>query len=332
MALEQLIEDKVLLCAGDAWHFLRDNPGARYDSVVTDPPYEIGFMGKGWDDSRISFSVEFWSEVCRVLKPGGHVVAFGSSRSYHRLACAIEDGGFEIRDSLMWLYGTGYPKSHNQSDGWGTALKPAFEPIVLARNPLSEKTVAENVQRWGTGAINIDGCRVGTEDMSAQWDRSWSDNAGEMGKRYPQSGRISGKIVPPGRWPANVCHDGSEEVAGLFPENASRFFYSAKADADDRIRSKHPTVKPVDLMQWLIRLVTPKNGLVLDPFAGTGTTAEAALYEGMRCVLVESEREYQDDIRRRLSLYGHGQNHRLYELGKLESVDLGPLFQFAGMT
>jgi site-specific DNA-methyltransferase (adenine-specific) len=279
------------------------------------------------------------------------------------MACAIEDAGFEIRDSLMWLYGTGFPKSHNQGDGWGTALKPAFEPIVLARKPLSEKTVAANVQKWGTGAMNIDGCRVGDRGETQITGAKKTSNC------YGSIDVPGGKVLPPGRWPANVCHDGSEEVVGMFPDttsgkpgimrkvrndgacygaesrpsgtpmtgfgdsgSAARFFYSAKANADDRIRSKHPTVKPVDLMQWLIRLVTPKNGLVLDPFAGTGTTAEAALYEGMRCVLVESEREYQDDIRRRLSLYGHGQNHRGYELGKLESVDLGPLFQFAGMT
>jgi site-specific DNA-methyltransferase (adenine-specific) len=387
MSLVHLVKNKVLLCPGDAWHFLKDNPDNRYDSMVSDPPYALvsivkrfglptaapakgndayirassGFMGKQWDTGKMAFDPEFWSEVYRVLKPGGHVAAFGSSRGYHRMACAIEDAGFEIRDSLMWIYGTGFPKSHNQGDGWGTALKPAFEPIVLARKPLSEKTVAANVLKWGTGAINVDGCRVGTEGgtrKESSSDKSQTDSVG--GYLNAQAGEL---IPGLGRWPANVCHDGSAEVVGMFPQSngqqaavtgyepssktnaiygqfngrpateprndsgsAARFFYSAKADGDSRAGSKHPTVKPVDLMQWLIRLVTPRNGLVLDPFAGTGTTAEAALYEGMRCILVEKEAEYIDDIRRRLSLYGMGSSQRTYELAKLKPIDLGPLF------
>jgi site-specific DNA-methyltransferase (adenine-specific) len=373
-----------LLCPGDAWHFLRDNPDNRYDSMVSDPPYALvsivkrfgsataapakgndayirassGFMGKQWDTGETAFNPEFWSEVYRVLKPGAHVAAFGSSRGYHRMACAIEDAGFEIRDSLMWIYGTGFPKSHNQGDGWGTALKPAFEPIVLARKPLSEKTVAANVMRWGTGAINVDGCRVAAKDVPMKWE---TPRGGIWKTDSEASAPLT--ISDKGRWPANVCHDGSEEVVGMFPNSngqqaaitgyepssktnaiygqfngrpateprndsgsAARFFYSAKADGDSRAGSKHPTVKPVDLMQWLIRLVTPRNGLVLDPFAGTGTTAEAALYEGMRCILVEKEAEYIDDIRRRLSLYGMGSGQRTYELAKLKPIDLGPLF------
>jgi site-specific DNA-methyltransferase (adenine-specific) len=333
-------------------------------------------MGKQWDTGEVAFSAEFWAEVYRVLKPGGHVAAFGSSRGYHRMACAIEDAGFEIRDSLMWIYGTGFPKSHNVSkgidkaagakgefgakkanvhsrgdhilnegwkrpwmddpaavdnsgreylpathaarqwQGWGTALKPAFEMIVLARKPLSEKTVAANIMKWGTGAINVSACRV-------------------------LPGRILDAPMDAGRWPANIVHDGSDEVVGMFPQqkpsraasggtfggndiygdfsssndekpsvrghsdnggSAARFFYSAKADSDSRLGSKHPTVKPVDLMQWLVRLVTPKGGLVLDPFAGTGTTAEASFYEGMRCTLIEREQEYCVDIARRMEL------------------------------
>jgi site-specific DNA-methyltransferase (adenine-specific) len=373
-------------------------------------------MGKQWDTGETAFDPEFWSEVYRVLKPGAYVAAFGSSRSYHRMACAIEDAGFEIRDSLMWIYGTGFPKSHDVSkgidraagaerqvigtdrnfgksrledgktafgdyagewnitapstdaarqwQGWGTALKPAFEPIVLARKPLSEKTVAANVMKWGTGAINIGECRVAAnaDDIAAarvpqpKMRPNGQDSGHALGAGCGRSGEIFD--MSKGRWPANVCHDGSAEVVGMFPEtnpavsgkprngqngngwgmsatgaeyddnggSAARFFYSAKADGDSRAGSKHPTVKPVDLMQWLIRLITPKNGLVLDPFAGTGTTAEAALYEGMRCILVEKEDEYIDDIRRRLSLYGMGSNQRTYELAKLKPIDLGPLF------
>jgi site-specific DNA-methyltransferase (adenine-specific) len=320
-------------------------------------------MGKQWDTGETAFDPEFWSEVYRVLKPGAHVAAFGGTRTYHRMACAIENAGFEIRDQIGWIFGVGFPKSHNVGDGWGTALKPAWESICLARKPLSEKTVAGNVMRWGTGAINVDGCRVGTEGGTKGCD------AGPSNGIYGEGLNGSfGKPVPGlGRWPANVCHDGSDEVVGMFPNarsscgggrstgergsthglgygstskighdnsagqyfdsgSAARFFYSAKADGDSRAGSKHPTVKPVDLMQWLIRLVTPKNGLVLDPFAGTGTTAEAALYEGMRCILVEKEVEYIDDIRRRLSLYGMGSNQRTYELAKLKPIDLGPLF------
>jgi site-specific DNA-methyltransferase (adenine-specific) len=233
---------------------------------------------------------------------------------------------------------------------------------VLARKPLSEKTVAANMLKWGTGAINVDGCRVGTEARPVMVRTETIVAASSMSGE--STGATSnGEMTTLGRWPANVCHDGSDEVVGMFPDSngqqaavtgyepssktnaiygqfngrpateprndsgsAARFFYSAKADGDSRAGSKHPTVKPVDLMQWLIRLVTPKNGLVLDPFAGTGTTAEAALYEGMRCILVEKEAEYIDDIRRRLSLYGMGSDQRTYELAKLKPIDLGPLF------
>jgi|SRR6516162_4566373 site-specific DNA-methyltransferase (adenine-specific) len=428
MAHEQLVKNKVLLCPGDAWHFLKDTPDNRYDAVVTDPPYELGFMGKDWDRRGIAFDAMFWAEVLRVLKPGGHLTAFGASRNYHRMACAIEDAGFEVRDSLMWIFGTGFPKSHDISkgidkaagavqevvgtrpnavpsyrnsakgdgtktndgrdaanwdeykarstknitiastaaarewQGFGTSLKPAFEPIVLARKPLSEKTVAANVLRWGTGAINVDGCRVGIREKPKVTNPKRTSNT------YGAIESPGGKLLPDSRWPANICHDGSDEVVGMFPmtgpsnvrrsENediaqstwalgrtgitprgvsdnggsAARFFYSAKADSNDRIASKHPTVKPIDLMRWLIRLVTPPNGLILDPFAGTGTTAIAALYEGMRCVLVENEKEYQDDIKRRMKLYGMGPDQYAYELAKLKPVDLGPLFSYSNIS
>lgn len=375
---------RVVLHAGDCREVIRSLADSSIDSVVCDPPYALvsivkrfgaegakdgksaapyqrtgrGFMGKRWDNGEAAFAAEFWAEVLRVLKPGGHVLAFSGTRTYHRLAVAIEDAGFEIRDQIGWAYGSGFPKSHDVSkgidkragaervvisagtpvkrmipgadqhkggweknngreyvptntaaatdeaaewEGWGTALKPAWEPIVMARKPLFG-TVVNNVLEHGTGAINIDGGRVGE------------------------------------RWPANIIHDGSPEVVDAFPPDAgafapvrgtepsnavtnvygardrtatvhygdsgsaARFFYTAKADADDRLGSKHPTVKPLDLMQYLVRLVTPPGGLVLDPFAGTGTTGEAAFREGMRAVLIEREPEYQADIARRMEL------------------------------
>ena len=352
------------------------------DSVVTDPPYELNFMNKGWDRSGIAFQKETWEKPFQALKSGGYLLAFGGSRTFHRIAVAIEDAGFEIRDVIMWVYGSGFPKSHNiskaleatllkgnshskslrqveqdgvgepytlkgknngimgedriydrkefepstdeakQWQGWGTALKPAYEPIIVARKPL-KGTVAQNVMKYGVGGINIDECRVGDE------------------------------IIPEhqGRFPANVIHDGSDEVTSKFPSteaggsltkeykdnaplygnygmkptfdsygdngNTSRFFYTAKASKKDRdeglsIEAKypssaefrpnhmekalngedgnpygrwqprkniHPTVKPCELMQYLVRLVTPKGGTVLDPFMGSGSTGKATMFE-----------------------------------------------------
>ena len=387
MSAETFLNGRVQLCCGDSLHFLRDQPDGRYDSVVTDPPYALvsivkrfgadgaaacrvpeggtgayarasaGFMGKKWDTGETAFAVEFWTEVLRVLKPGGHVVAFGGTRTYHRLACAIEDAGFEIRDQIGWCFGSGFPKSHNAGDGWGTALKPAWEPICVARKPLIG-TVAANVLEHGTGAINIDGCRVAGESTARVNRAEMGYHGGNLASEYSTGSNQ-------GRWPANLIHDGSDEVLEAFPSeltsgkpagikfgnnnnvygqfaggipvtgfgdsgSAARFFYTAKADADDRIGSKHPTVKPVDLMQWLVRLVTPKGGLVLDPFAGTGTTAEACFREGMRCVLIERETEYQADIRRRMALVMAGPDERARESIKAkmagQPIDLGPLF------
>lgn len=389
MAHETFLNGKVQLCCGDSLHFLRDQPDNRYDSIVTDPPYALvsitkrfgangaapvkvpeggsgayarasaGFMGKKWDTGETAFAIEFWDQCLRVLKPGGHVVAFSGTRTYHRMAVAIEDSGFEIRDQIGWTFGSGFPKSHNAGNGWGTALKPAWEPICLARKPLSEKTIAANVLRWGTGAINIDGCRI-----VAQSRYVGILNGGNRSEAEP---RIT-SAMPAGRWPANIIHDGSDEVLAAFPAeagafapirgdepsvpakgdvaygfrnrvaathhgdsgSAARFFYTAKADSDDRLGSKHPTVKPVVLMQWLVRLVTPKGGLVLDPFAGTGTTAEACYREGMRCMLIERETEYQTDIRRRMALVMVGPEERSRESIKAKTKDLpqdhGPLF------
>lgn len=350
------------------------------DSCVTDPPYALvsivkrfgspnaapargneaymrasaGFMGKTWDNGETAFSTEFWKEVLRVLKPGAHVAAFGASRGYHRMACAIEDAGFEIRDSLAWMYGTGFPKGHDISkgidreleakreiigrsdngiaggsgefvsgninsagfkssfditapatdaarewDGWNTALKPAFEPIVLARKPLSEKTIAANVLKWGTGALNIGGCRVPTDEtIVATRNIALGSSSGGIYNAATTPGVYAQNDK--GRWPANVIHDGSDEVTTAFPNDSSRFFYSAKANKTDRAGSKHPTVKPVALMEWLCTLITPPGGIVLDPFAGSGTTGQAAINKGFRYILCEREAEYVRDIKRRL--------------------------------
>ena len=304
---KQRLHELVTLYSDDCLEVMRQIADNCIDSIITDPPYDLGFMGKDWDKSGIAFQVSLWTEVLRILKPGGHILVMGGTRTYHRMVCAIEDAGFEIRDTLMWLYGQGMPKSHN-------GLKPAHEPICLARKQLSEKTVAENVLVWGTGALNIDGCRVLVDKATGELDTTQ------------------------GRWPANVAHDGSDEVVEIFPESrdgiavqrngggqkiggngiyggskgltrpdqgyggsgsAARFLYCAKASKADRAGSKHPTVKPIKLMQWLCRLITPPNGCVLDPFAGSGTTGAAAVNEGFQIILCESDAEYQDDIRRR---------------------------------
>lgn len=430
----EFLDGRVALLPGDCLEVMRKLPEAAVDSIVTDPPYaltqasrngsprnndpetpfgrtklgERGFMGKTWDTGEVAFLVEFWIEALRVLKPGGHLVAFGGTRTYHRLAVAIEDAGFEIRDQLAWAYGSGFPKSLDVSkaidkaagaerevvgpapysrgrasqsysetrrvsydypplpitaaatdeakqwSGWGTALKPAWEPICLARKPLIG-TVAANVVAHGTGGLNIDGCRVELNgDYKCRANGRPSQTG--LGDNYDPAKANQPDTI--GRFPANLIHDGSDEVESLFPEapgqqadvsttapspktstvygkmsrageasadrrytdegstnfaalpgqrrgdsgSAARFFYTAKADADDRIASKHPTVKPVDLMQWLVRLVTKKGGTVLDPFAGTGTTGEAAWREGMNAVLIEREAEYQADIARRMDL------------------------------
>lgn len=520
MTARAFLDGRVTLYSGDCLPVLATLPEASIDSVVCDPPYHLtsivkrfsaenaaackvgktggayarasaGFMGKKWDGGDVAFRVETWTAVLRALKPGGHLVAFSGTRTYHRMVCAIEDAGFEIRDQIGWAFGSGFPKSRDVSkdidkrrfgsedaarfkadlatavaasgktrhqinaecgftmrfdisfekdpigwgvslptpeqydvicrvlgcdasadvtalrewprsklerlyevvgyerrmnapngvvsagresvvvdrkitrpgtdqakkwEGWGTALKPAWEPIVLARRPLIG-TVAENVLQHGTGAINIGACRIETgDDLNGGAYKLWShyrreDHAG----RSPmpgderegaalgmfQAGKTAEKefAQPVGRWPANLIHDGSEEVLAAFPDaagqlravgpefapktgtavygdygprpkveprddggSAARFFYTAKADSEDRLGSKHPTVKPLDLMQWLVRLVTPKGGVVLDPFAGTGTTGEAAWREGMNAILIEREEEYQADISRRMEL------------------------------
>lgn len=363
-----------------------------FDSVVTDPPYEIGFMGKGWDSSGIAYDVEMWRECWRVLKPGGYLLAFGGTRTWHRIATAIEDAGFEIRDSMAWLYGSGFPKSMDVSKaidkasgfvgevtgsetvdvgmqggkmhtgrpkqlaerdiralsddasewaGWGTALKPAFEPIIVARKPL-RGTVAANVLAYGTGAINIDATRVPTtENLNGG---AYTERATVSASLNPSGMNVVGAKAngdyaqPTGRFPSNVLLDASQaaELDRQAPSTggsgkasgpslreptgasvafgarngtagepafyggdkggASRFFptfrYEAKAPGHERPEVDgvaHATVKPLDLMRWLVRLVTRRGGRVLDPFAGSGTTGEAALLEGMEAVLIELE-------------------------------------------
>lgn len=321
---------------GDCLDVMAGMPDASIDAIVTDPPYGLSFMGKDWDKGVPGEA--FWREALRIAKPGCHILAAGGSRTYHRLAVAIEDAGWEIRDCVMWIYGSGFPKSHNLKDdwqGWGTALKPAFEPFILARKPL-DGTVAANVQRHGCGGINVDGCRVGTDEKlqgstvktdirGGKYGAGHKPNPGDLGS-YSQS--------PLGRWPANVIHDGSDEVTHLFG-SAARFFYCAKASRSEReagldgmketcrlndignkwttvdyrdghepntkARNHHPTVKPVELMAYLCRLVTPPNGMVLDPFCGSGSTGVAAIREGFNFTGIELNPEYVEIAKRRIS-------------------------------
>ena len=338
------------------------------DSIVTDPPYELGFMGKAWDDTGITYQVEMWAACLRVLKPGGYLLAFGGSRTYHRMACAVEDAGFEIRDQIMWLYGSGFPKSLNlkgEHEGWGTALKPAHEPIVVARKPLIG-TVAANVLKHGTGAVNVDGCRIEGEPWKAH------DATGLASVKFFTDGDAAVIHKSPhqqGRWPANVILD--EDAGAMLDEQsgergggaaqlvrrsgmgfhggsgtsdgervdypagggASRFFYCPKAGRKEReagcealsavqrdvgrkegnpggdnLRNRgvqkrhnhHPTVKPVALMRYLVRLVTPPGGTVLDPFLGSGTTILACLGGGFDCIGIEREPDYVAIARARI--------------------------------
>lgn len=411
----------MLLINGDCIEEMQKliDDGVQVDSVVTDPPYHLtsivkrfgkedsapaqfgtdgayaraskGFMGKEWDGGDIAFRPETWELALKLLKPGGHLLGFSASRNYHRMAVAIEDAGFEIRDQMMWLYGSGFPKSHNigkavdaklgnerkvvgtkscgyqvsisktrkeqgyrpnetnattevvvdrgntEHEGWGTALKPAHEPIVMARKPLSEKSIVDNVLKHGTGGINIDGCRIegneanGAERKTANRksrseDGVWTDNNSGM----KQEDNHFADADPRGRFPANVMHDGSDvitkefqqtgksgsvkpidkqktnDVFGKYNEvkefqayddegSAARFFYCPKVSKNERNnadKNTHPTVKPVELMKYLCRLVTPKGGTVLDPFMGSGSTGMAAKDEGFDFIGIEKDEEY----------------------------------------
>jgi len=308
---------------GDCFEVMQTMPQNSVDSIVTDPPYGLSFMGKHWDHGVPS--AEVWSECLRVLKPGGHLLAFAGTRTQHRMATAIEDAGFEIRDMIAWVYGSGFPKSHNLKDdwqGWGTALKPALEPITVARKPLIG-TVAANVLAHGTGAINVDGCRVGTGDDRVDGGMGSESTTFLSPANHKRFERPTG-----GRWPANLIHDGSEEVVEL-AGSAARFFYCAKASRSERdkgcqglevrnnmrvnaprkneeakyatkLGNNHPTVKPIDLMRYLCRLVTPPGGIVLDPFMGSGSTGVAAGEEEFSFVGIEREQGYFDIAEQRI--------------------------------
>lgn len=353
---------------GDCLEVLAGLPDNSVDSIVTDPPYGLSFMGKKWDYDVPSVAI--WEQCLRVLKPGGHLLAFAGTRTQHRMAVRIEDAGFEIRDMIAWVYGSGFPKSLDVSkaidkaanyerateykpnhkngtfgkgmgggkhgaqseppitdaarqwSGWGTALKPALEPITMARKPLIG-TVAENVLTHGTGAINVDGCRVEAEKATG-----W----GGGGSKLYEGGlsRDGGEARPTtsGRWPANLIHDGSNEAC-LALKSGARFFYSAKTGKDDRnegcesfeekpaggmqgrndgslgtitmSKNHHPTVKPTTLMAYLCRLVTPPGGTVLDPFMGSGSTGKAATVNGFRFVGIERDPAYHKIAMARIS-------------------------------
>jgi len=377
-------DEQTTIYNGDCREILETLPDGSVDAVVSDPPYGLAFMGKRWDYDVPG--VEVWQECLRVLKPGGHLLAFAGTRTQHRMAVKIEDAGFEIRDMIAWVYGSGFPKSLDVSkaidkaagaerevvgtktsrqptgnayaqdewtklhsvpheiditapataaakqwSGWGTALKPALEPITVARKPLCG-TVAENVLQHGTGAMNVDGCRVGCEARPVMVRTETVVAASSMSGQSTGA-TSSGELTTVGRWPANLIHDGSDEVTGLFPEtdgvvgakreggdkcifsggghkqsekqiitggtkdcgSAARFFYTAKADKADRGHgNNHPTVKPQALMRYLVRLVCPPGGVVLDPFGGSGTTAVAARLEQCRSILCELSAEYCD--------------------------------------
>lgn len=312
------------LIEGDCREALRELSDASIHAIVTDPPYGLNFMGKAWDYDVPG--VDVWRECLRVLKPGGHLLSFFGTRTYHRGVTRIEDAGFEIRDQIGWVYGSGFPKSSNQHDdweGWGTALKPAWEPIVMARKPLIG-TVGANLIAYGAGALNVDGCRIEGEAWTAH-------RATGLAKKFFTDGEAAVIDKEPhalGRWPANLIHDGSDEVLDFFPDGAGRFFYCAKAskaDRDDGVRSApqpfvqfqtangtsgkassisegrnteyrntHPTVKPTELMRYLCRLVTPPGGTVLDPFMGSGSTGRGAVLEGFDFIGIEMDAGYFD--------------------------------------
>jgi len=396
-------EKPYTLHLGDCREVLKTLPANSIDAVVTDPPYGLSFMGKGWDHGVPG--VDFWTEVYRVMKPGAHLIAYGGTRTIHRLTVGIEDAGFEIRDSIYWLYGSGFPKSHNVSkaidshlgaerevvrskwrtqsnkpefatkwgfganteghynitapatpeaeqwDGWGTALKPAVEPAVLARKPLSG-TVAQNVLQYGTGGINIDGCRIAQPELhTGRWPANilLDEVSAEMMDQQSGENIGTGKIQRQARTRQGWMHTNAHfnAVEANSPDNygdsggASRFFYIAKASSTEReiglqgmdkvrvlrmegntrpsrengpqndddkkwetIRANHhPTVKPLQLMQYMIRLITPPGGTVLDPFMGSGSTGASCMLEGVQFIGIDITPEYIEIAEKRISYW-----------------------------
>lgn len=393
---------EVRILHGDALEMLRTLDEASFDACITDPPYHLtagkkggsgaasvtldtphgrarvgtGFMGMTWDGGDVAMRAETWAEVLRVLKPGAYLLAFGGTRTHHRIWCAIEDAGFEIRDTLGWLYGSGFPKGTDKAKipadwkSWNTALKPAWEPICLARKPMAG-TLAANLEQHGTGAMNINACRIPVADDD--YARNCSGDRGHAGTREnAERGvtdfKMGGGSASLGRWPANILHDGSDEVLSVFPQEAgasapvlgtepsrpaknvygefargggafhddgrgtaARFFWCPKSSRADRnagcehlpkralnwssgeqnpgsfqsggtdksAHNHHPTVKPTELMRYLVRLVTPPSGHVLDPFCGSGSTGRAAVLEGCAFTGIELDADYVEIARAR---------------------------------
>lgn len=493
-AAKSFLGGRVLLHKGDCRSIVKEIEPESIDAVVTDPPYHLtsivkrfgkagsaaaksdgpsgvykrasaGFMGQEWDGGDVAFQPETWARIGETMKPGAHLVAFGGSRTFHRLAVAIEDAGFELRDTLFWIYGSGFPKSHDVSkgiekrrvedveptrevcrfvraamdrqglksrhlvehfddcharlidhwaardtdsqpnlptpsqwatlksvldlddsmdaqvaalnarkgefgdvyggreivgkvdewtdranyaltsrdglarggavsdeakawEGWGTALKPAFEPIILARKPLVG-TVAANVLAHGTGALNIDACRIGDGEERRTLPGGMAHKGSPVFGEFANKDRGTEVTTTLGRWPANILHDG--EAFG--DAEWARYFYTAKADAEDRVASRHPTVKPVELMQWLCRLITPRGGTILDPFAGSGTTGAAAFREGFSAKLIELGETHCEDIARRMAFESEGPDGKRRLIAKHKaSTDEEPLPLFGALA
>lgn len=289
---------------GNNIEVLKTFPDNHFDSIVTDPPYGIDFLGKDWDAN--TGALETYQECLRVLKPGGHILAFSAARTYHHLAITLEQAGFEIRDQIMWIYSSGFPKSHdvgkkldkkniaNDLSGWGNALKPAHEPICMARKPMKQ-SIADNVQEWGTGAININVCRIG-DDVMPVGAHTQTPNLFNPNKKsaYAKETRI-------GRFPANVIG----EIKGY-----EKYFYCPKVGRKERGEyNNHPTVKPVELMKYLIKLVTPKGGTVLDPFNGSGSTGMACVELNFNYVGIDLDSNYVDISVKRIE--AHDKKHSL---------------------
>jgi site-specific DNA-methyltransferase (adenine-specific) len=289
---------------GNNIEVLKTFPDNHFDSIVTDPPYGIDFLGKEWDAN--TGALETYQECLRVLKPGGHILAFSAARTYHHLAMSVELAGFEIRDQIMWIYSSGFPKSRNIGDGYGTALKPAHEPIVMARKPI-EKTVMNNVLKYGTGAINIDACRVGNEQRTVPVP-SADDRVDNTMFKLNSKIHHKREATTLGRFPTNVLG----EIDGY-----QKYFYCPKVNTKERgDYNNHPTVKPVELMKYLVNLVTPKGGTVLDPFNGSGSTGMACVELNFNYVGIDLDSNYVDISVKRIE--AHSNKHKISELFVIE--------------